>query len=231
MKRKCPKCGNVEENFVNGVCVNCTIENQPLVYFPKPVDIPTCKFCSKVHYQTKWLPFSPDMLNQMIQSQARSKLVDKFEVKADLVEEEKVWNGILVAKAELGGQAVIQETPIEIKKTITVCDSCMKLKSDYFEATVQIRFEGKLDYKRIHNEVQKAIQFLIAGQKEDALSVLVSTKQDKHGIDLIIGSKKAGRDLADFLARESGIPVVATSSLIGLLNGKPKKRFTFCVRL
>ena len=126
---------------------------------------------------------------------------------------------------------MVQELPIEIKKAITVCDSCMKLKSDYFEATVQIRFEGKLDYQRIHGEVQKAIQFLIAGQKEDPLSVLVSTKNDKHGVDLIIGSKKAGKDLANFLARDASTPVVATASLVGLLNGKPKKKFTFCVRL
>lgn len=231
MQRVCPRCGKPHDVFIEGICSNCYLEKTPLVFFNKDLFFEQCKFCGKVKYLTRWIEFNPEMLDEYVKSHVKSKMVKQFEFTFDLNEEEKRWVGTGHTTGTLDGAVLEQDVPFEIKKRGGVCDACMKLRSEYFEATVQIRFEGKKDHDRIKTVVREAQQFLAAREKDDALAVLMGVKPDKKGVDLIIGSKKAGRDLANYLGKNSKDPIMNSSSLIGVLNGKAKKRFTFCVRL
>lgn len=231
MQRVCPQCGKPHDVFIEGICSTCYLLKNPLVFFNKDLAFERCKFCGKVKYLTRWMEFNHDMLNEYVRSHVKSKMVKEFELSFDLNEEEKKWVGIGHAKGLFEGAMLEQDIPIVIKKQGGVCDACMKLRSEYFEATVQIRFEGKTDHDRIRTIVQQSNQFLQSREKDDPLAVLMGVKPDKKGVDLIIGSKKAGKDLANYLGKNSEHSIVNSSSLLGVKSGKAKKRYTFCVRL
>jgi NMD protein affecting ribosome stability and mRNA decay len=135
-------------------------------------------------------------------------------------------------QANVTAKGLIENTPVlaEYKTTISFplmqCDACMKLKSNYFEATIQLRGEkAPAAFNRLR-------QLLASLQKRDGLAAIVSATEKKNSIDAIVGSKKAAALAVKQLKKEFKTGATKTFKLIGVdRTGKQKKRATFAIRV
>ena len=119
------------------------------------------------------------------------------------------------------------ETFIQYK--LQYCESCLKISSSYYEATIQLRAEDKA-------KIKKAIYLIkdvLASQlKNDTLAEIVKMIKRKNGYDLLIGSKKAAKSAVAELKRKYKADVKKSSTLAGLTkDGKPKVKYTYSVRI
>lgn len=141
--------------------------------------------------------------------------------------------GKIRAKATLKGEIdsieIEQEKETILEFTGALCDSCMKAVSNYYEATIQLRFEKKEIGEKIVAEIEKLLSSL---SKEDLLAKIVSAKNQKHGIDLVLGSNKSASKIAKAIANKyHARPVVSYKQAKGGTRDKVKKRFTYCIRI
>ncbi len=233
MKEFCPKCGTTKGPFIRGFCINCFKEDHELVFLPKKILLDYCSKCNKVKIGHKWVSLTEDNLREVIVSNLKPREATiewvRIHFLEDLTELKKI--AIVSIKGLIDGEEIIfdKKTSIELNKTI--CDSCMKSVSNYYEATIQVRFDSIPSNKQRATILNDLQNFLNKKNKTDALAKITGFKEEKKGFDVLIGSKQAGKETALFLAKKYGSKIISSDSLVGVKkNGKVKKRLTFCIR-
>ncbi len=239
----CPTCGATDSLFVKGSCLQCFLKEHRLVLLPEKIGLPRCKQCGKISLSGKMQNFDLEILRQFIKKKCRVKeladatlIVELLEIneKSLLHKVQKPCEKSILQEMQaiITAKGVIESTPIlaEYKTTISFpamqCDACMKLKSNYFEAIVQLRGEkAAAAFVRLG-------QLLASLQKRDGLAAIVSATQKKNSIDAIVGSKKAAALAIRQLEREFKTSATKTFKLVGVdRTGKQKKRETFALRI
>lgn len=232
MREFCPKCGTEKGPFVKGFCLNCFSAEQELAELPEEIPLEYCGRCNKFKYKNKFIEFNDAMLTDLILSKLKPKEASIDSVKINFVE---VTEGKKLAVVEIEGTVDGKKISFDKKSVIKfragICDACMKASSNYFEATLQLRFDSLPDNAKKNKVMAEVYEFLAPMEKIDPLAKVIDIERDKKGFDLKIGSKKAAKDLADFLARKSKSRVIPSHKVVGVKNGEQKKRFTFCVRM
>ncbi|MFH1588564.1 MAG: 60S ribosomal export protein NMD3 [Candidatus Diapherotrites archaeon] len=233
MREFCPKCGTEKPPFFKGFCENCFVAEHELVELPEEIPLDYCPRCEKFKFKNKWIEFDEDKLRELVLTKLKPKDAEINWTRVrflELTEGKKI--AVLEINASLDGQKTEFDKKTVIKLHSNICDACMKSSSNYFEATIQVRFESEPSSSKINELMGLVHEFLEPLQKQDSLAQITDLTEQKKGFDLKLGSKKAAKDLADFLARKFNSNVIFSHSLIGMKpNGKPKKRFTFCVRI
>ncbi len=233
MKGFCPKCGKDTDTLIDGLCQECFSQKGGIISLPREIAVEQCKKCGKIKHKGKWMDEKGEVLEKKVEEKMRVRGIERPVVAVGFRE---LDSGALkieaVARGFAGEKMVSAKAESVLRKNPALCDSCMKLSSDYFEATVQVRFGEKKERKEIGELVSQAKKFLESMQNKDPLAQVVGVRDSKKGLDILVGSKRAGKLLAQKLARKSGGKIVASSSLVGVKkDGSPKKRFTFCARL
>jgi nonsense-mediated mRNA decay protein 3 len=233
MKEFCPKCGKENGVFVKGFCINCFLEDNELVLLPEKIELDYCPRCNKIKSGHKWIELTDDKLRELISSKLKPKEASiewiRIHFIDDLSETKKI--AVLTIKGLIEGKEIEfdKKTLIELKKTI--CDSCMKSVSKYYEATIQVRFDLEPTNKQRQIILNELNDFLDEKLKTNSLAKITGFREEKKGFDVLIGSKAAGKETALFLAKKFNSKIISSDSLVGVKsNGKPKKRLTFCIR-
>jgi len=234
MKRFCPKCGKEgsAEKFVRGFCAECYASEHEIIAAPAELKVGHCKRCGKVLVGGHWVGQGAEELSEFVEKNIKIKGVTEPETEISL---EPQSNGITLANISVDGKVEGSDVHVEkqvlLKPANVMCDACMKLASNYFEATIQIRFNGKPSQKQLNEKLREAEEFLRAERKHDALAQVIGVDRARNGIDLRIGSKRAAKAAAGALVKQTGGKVRHSFTLMGVdKSGKAKRRFTFCVR-
>ncbi|MBN2127762.1 MAG: 60S ribosomal export protein NMD3 [Candidatus Diapherotrites archaeon] len=233
MKEFCPKCGKDSGTFIQGFCSDCFIQDHELVSLPEVIELEYCSRCNHIKAGHKWVELTDDKLREIIASKLKSKEAviewSRINFLEELTEGKRIAVVTIKGKINDSELEFDKKTSIELKKTI--CDSCMKSVSNYYECTLQIRFDENPSNKQRRAVMDELNEFLDARLAKDALSKITGMQDDKKGFDVLIGSKTAGKESALYLAKKFNSKVISSDSLVGLKsNGKPKKRLTFCIR-
>ncbi len=223
----CPSCGATDSLFVRGSCLQCFLKEHTLLQLPEKIELQRCKQCGKILLSGKMHAFDLELLKQFVKKKCKVKELTDAALSVELQRlSEKEMQAIVTAKG------VIENTPVLVERKTTIsfpamqCDACMKLKSNYFEAIVQLRGEkAAAAFNRLR-------QLLASLQKRDGLAAIVSATQKKNSIDAIVGSKKAAALAVKQLEKEFKTDATKTFKLIGVdRTGKQKKRETFALRI
>ncbi|MFH1224684.1 MAG: NMD3-related protein [Candidatus Diapherotrites archaeon] len=234
MNRFCPRCGKegTPENFVRGFCSACYSMEHAIVSVPRVIPVEHCKRCGKVRLHGSWEEQEEEALRALAAASVKSKDLSEPRIGVELEPSEQ---GATVARVSISGK--IDGSDVNVEKEIllrpqgALCDACMKLASDYYEATIQLRFEGRPLQAEIKERLQELEDALRPILREDALAVVVAVKKVQRGIDVLIGSKRAAKLAAEALAKKTGGKAKRSYSLVGVdKSGKPKTRQTYCVR-
>lgn len=202
-----------------------------MLEFPEKIQFLQCKRCSKILVQRNWVEFTSIELTDFIKTKVKAKDFVIQVIEAELEEAEKnKFNALIEVKGLLEGIPLILNGLIKLEFLSGICDSCMKVSSDYFEATIQARFNGK-NIKLQEKILEEFTELFSEMQRKDPLARLVKTGKDRKGFDLIVSSNRAAKISSEKLARKYSSKVTRSFTLIGVdKSGKPKRRYTYCVR-
>ena len=225
----CPKCGNENTPFFKGLCKNCFFEKNSIFELPARIAIEKCRICGRINVFRKWSKENNFLIEKLIQKNAKTRDLYRPEFKVSFFPEEKGIRAKVMVKGKIDSSEIEQEKETLIEFANARCDSCMKAVSNYFEATIQLRFEKKETGEKVLKEIDK---MLSDSRAEDLLAKIVSSKKQKSGIDLVLGSNKSASQIAKAIAKKYNAELVVSFKLAkGGLPEKPKKRCTYCLRI
>jgi len=231
MFKFCPKCGSKKGPFIKGFCNECFLKDNKLLDSIEAIEFQFCKRCNKIRVQRNWTEMNSIELIEFIKSRVKSKefLIHGIEVKLNELNG-LPFEALIEVKGTIEGHPLILNRVIKLKLVQGICDSCMKISSDYFEATLQARFNEKNSKKEeiVLLEFQKLISEM---NKKDPLSRIVKTNKISKGFDLVLSSNRAARVSSEKLAKKYFSKVIRSFSVVGVdKTGKEKRRYTYCVR-
>ena len=204
----CPKCGAEEgaKKFVGPFCIDCV---QFSIKVPSGLEMQKCKRCNKVLMRGKWALVTENRIEKYIEGKFRGEF-DKAEF---ILAENRAKFQI-----ERDGQKLEVWKDVDFKFLTSICPECNKMAGGYFEAIIQLR--GK---------PERIVKYNKLFQKElaDAGTFISKILEDKHGMDIYVGSTRAVLSVI----KEMGLTYKISSSLAGQKQGKRLYRTSFAIRL
>lgn len=206
MKRICPRCGTPdnEVGFVGEKCINCALEGRREKW-PVRIEMEVCSRCGKIRRGNDWKENHPQLLGVIV-SEKMKGVPGHYNI------ERKLWEGIW----EQGGDSAPFEHAIELAEKRSICISCNRSTSGYFEAIIQLR--GNPD---------KIEKYGLLLQKRLSKITFLPRIEDMHGgLDIYVMEKK---DVPEILFHLN-LKYARSEKLSGEKKGKRLYRSTFLVR-
>ncbi|MCX8194777.1 MAG: 60S ribosomal export protein NMD3 [Candidatus Micrarchaeota archaeon] len=201
MARYCPLCGEPEgkKRFLGELCLDCAKSRIPP--FPQ-LKITRCKRCG----------FLVDKARKRKEASLGEEVLRllKLQRKGASFDEEKGE-----VEYELAGEKI--RLPVKVSLSEAACNVCSRAASQYFEAIIQLRGNGR--------KAQKMAGLLAA--RIERKSFVPKIERLKEGIDIYCGS----RSEAIAALNSFGLGFVRTEKLAGQREGRRLYRTTLLVRL
>lgn len=238
----CPKCGKEKnkDSFTGKVCSDCYMDKRKIIEL-KIREISLCKKCGREKNKFKWASFSED---EVIDKIAENIKVDLDEYELQDIELDFYKNKIVAnvsVKGKLNGKSIASREEFNLPLTYQYCEDCYKSISDYFVATVQIRYDHPDEYyieilgkKTLNEYLLKLMNSVIKEQRKegDFLANVQKVEVVKNGLDIYVGSKRQALEFIKAIKPIFRYERKDSTSLIGMdKRGKEKIRYTFLVRL
>ena len=117
-------------------------------------------------------------------------------------------------KIIIPGKQIMQQDSLSLEKRYTVCPTCQKKKSGYFEAILQVRRTdgtlAEMEKESIENDVYSYVE-----KERNPLAFISHTKISREGIDFDIGGKKVARHVVLFLRKSHGGKISESNKIMG----------------
>jgi nonsense-mediated mRNA decay protein 3 len=122
---------------------------------------------------------------------------------------------------------------IEIRFSYGTCDTCGMMSGGYYEATLQIRADGRQLTEEEEDEIVRLVtEMTIAQYGTDDKAFVTKISSDKYGMDFQMGSEHLCRSIADVLESKYLAERKQNYKLVGQDKvGKDKFRITILIRL
>ncbi|WP_405267385.1 60S ribosomal export protein NMD3 [Methanobrevibacter sp.] len=235
----CPECGSTDKKMVGDICIDCFLKDFQMIELPKRIEVQICSHCNSKLEEGKWSEeFIPE---EEIIYRALERNIEV----ADEVSNENITLGIdqmkgtiaecsVEAVGEVEGRQIEETHETEVKILKTVCPTCSKVQSGYYESVVQFRADKREikaeEYVKADEIVERT---LIKQYKSDKLAYCPQIAKPKEGYDYYIGSLKSGRKVAEALKEEFGGIIKESPRLISedKSTGKGLYRIWISVRI
>lgn len=210
-----------------------------------PLTLLSCKRCGAVKIPGGWQKLSaeatdsddlwPHQVDVLLDKEIKP-LVSGIEVE---IEEEKRLDRVLSIILKAIGKSHDALPPHEEKYNVEVrfsygtCDTCGMMSGGYYEATLQIRADGrKLTEAEEKDIVRIVTEMTVAEYGADNKAFVTKISSDKYGIDFQLGSEHLCRTIADVLEYQYLAQRKQNYKLVGQdKGGKDKFRITILIRL
>lgn len=235
----CPECGSTDKKMIGNICMNCFLKDFQMIELPKRIEVQICSHCNSKLKEGKWSEeFIPEEEIIYRALERNIKIDDKVSNKIINLEIDQMKGTIAKCYVEIVGDVEgteieeTQETEVKILKT--VCPTCSKIQSGYYESVIQFRADKREikseEYDKADEIVEKT---LIKQLKNDKLAYCPQIAKPKEGHDYYIGSLKSGRKVAEALKKEFGGTINESPRLIreDKSTGKGLYRIWISVRI
>lgn len=217
----CPKCGETDEELIEGICKSCFLEELVLASIPDEIEITLCAHCESRLVSGKWqeLELSDEeiILNTLNRHIELNKNAENVEIYVEtLLARGSNIETIIHVKADVLGEIVKQDYQLNVKIIRTVCPECSKYASGYYEAVIQLRADNRIP----DEEEITAIDALIADNidkisKKNKMAYISERAMLKEGIDYYVGSYKVAKRLVSNLKDHFGGVIKESPRLMG----------------
>ena len=210
-----------------------------MIEIPKRIEVQICSHCNSKLEEGKWSDeFIPEEEIIYRALERNIKIADEVENEIINLEIDQMKGTLALCFVEVVGEVrgtQIEEThDSEVKILKTVCPSCSKIQSGYYETVIQFRADSREirpeEYAKADEIVERT---LIKQSKSDKLAYCPQIAKLKEGYDYYIGSFKSGHKVAEALTEEFGGIVKESPRLISedKSTGKGLYRVWISVRI
>jgi nonsense-mediated mRNA decay protein 3 len=235
----CPECGSTDKEMVGDICVDCFLKNFQMIEIPKRIEVQICSHCNSKLEEGKWSDeFIPEEEIIYRALERNIKIADEVTNEVINLEIDQIKGTLAYCYVEVTGEVhgvLIEEThETEVKIKKTVCPTCSKVQSGYYETVVQFRANNREikaeEYAKADEIVERT---LIKQSKSDKLAYCPQIAKLKEGQDYYIGSFKSGHKVAESLKEEFGGIIKESPRLISedKSTGKGLYRVWISVRI
>ena len=235
----CPECGSTDKEMVEDICIDCFLKEFQMIEIPRKIEVQICSHCNSKLEEGKWSDeFIPEEEIIYRALERNIKIADEVENEIINLEIDQMKGTLALCFVEVVGEVrgtQIEEThDSEVKILKTVCPSCSKIQSGYYETVIQFRADSREirpeEYAKADEIVERT---LIKQSKSDKLAYCPQIAKLKEGYDYYIGSFKSGHKVAEALTEEFGGIVKESPRLISedKSTGKGLYRVWISVRI
>ena len=235
----CPECGSTDKEMVGDICIDCFLKDFQMIEIPERIEVQICSHCNSKLEEGKWSDeFIPE--EEIIYRALERNITIADEVENELINLEiDQMKGTLAScyvevVGEVHGTQIDETHESEVKILKTVCPTCSKIQSGYYETVIQFRADSREikpeEYAKADEIVERT---LIKQSKSDKLAYCPQIAKLKEGYDYYIGSFKSGHKVAEALTEEFGGIVKESPRLISedKSTGKGLYRVWISVRI
>ncbi len=235
----CPECGSTDKEMVGDICIDCFLKEFQMIEIPKNIEVEICSHCNSKFEEGKWIDeFIPEEEIIYRALERNIKIADEVSNEIINLEIDQIKGTIANCFVEVTGEVYgvqieeTHDTQVKIKKT--VCPSCSKIQSGYYETVVQFRADKREikqeEYAKADDIVERT---LIKQSRSDKLAYCPQIAKLKEGYDYYIGSFKSGKKVAEALKEEFGGIIKESPRLISedKSTGKGLYRIWISVRI
>ncbi|MBR2557071.1 MAG: hypothetical protein IKE95_01670 [Methanobrevibacter sp.] len=235
----CPECGSTDKKMVGDICIDCFLKNFQMIELPKRIEVEICSHCNSRLEEGKWTEeFIPEDEIIYRALERNIEIADEVENKIINLEIDQmkgtIANCFVEVVGEVEGKQIEETHDCEVKILKTVCPTCSKVQSGYYEAVVQFRADKREikveEYQKADATVERT---LVKQSKKDKLAYCPQIAKLKEGYDYYIGSLKTARKVAENLKEEFGGIIKESPRLISedKSTGKGLYRIWISVRI
>ncbi|WP_298500155.1 60S ribosomal export protein NMD3 [uncultured Methanobrevibacter sp.] len=235
----CPECGSTDKEMVGDICIDCFLKEFQMIELPKRIEVQICSHCNSKLEEGKWSEENIPEEEIIYRALERNiKIADEVSNEIINLEIDQIKGTLAYCFVEVTGEVhgtQIEEThDCEVKIQKTVCPSCSKMQSGYYETVVQFRADKREikpeEYAKADEVVERT---LIKQSSSDKLAYCPQIAKLKEGYDYYIGSFKSGKKVAESLKEEFGGIIKESPRLISedKSTGKGLYRIWISVRI
>lgn len=235
----CPECGSTDKEMVGDICIDCFLKEFQMINIPKRIEVQICSHCNSKLEEGKWSDeFIPE--DEIIYRALERNIEIADEVENELInlEIDQIKGTIASCYVEVIGEVhgtEIEEThDTEVKILKTVCPTCSKVQSGYYESVIQFRADKREIKSEEYDKADEIVErTLVKQSKNDKLAYCPQIAKLKEGYDYYIGSFKTGKKVAEALTEEFGGVIKESPRLISedKSTGKGLYRIWISVRI
>ena len=235
----CPECGSTEKEMVGDICIDCFLKDFQMIELPNRIEVQICSHCNSKLEEGKWSEENIPEEEIIYRALERNiKIADEVSNEIINLEIDQIKGTIASCYVEVLGEVhgtQLEEThDSEVKILKTVCPSCSKIQSGYYETVVQFRADKREIRTEEYAKADKIVErTLIKQSKKDKLAYCPQIAKLKEGYDYYIGSFKSGHKVAEALKEEFGGTIKESPRLISedKSTGKGLYRVWISVRI
>ena len=235
----CPECGSTDKEMVGDICIDCFLKEFQMIEIPKRIEVQICSHCNSKYQEGKWIDeFIPEEEIIYRALEKNIKIADEVTNEIINLEIDQIKGALASCFVEVIGDVhgtQIEEThESEVKIKKTVCPTCSKVQSGYYETVIQFRADKREikseEYAKADEIVERT---LVKQSKSDKLAYCPQIAKLKEGYDYYIGSFKSGHKVAEALKEEFGGIIKESPRLISedKSTGKGLHRVWISVRI
>lgn len=235
----CIECGSENKQMVGEICIDCFLKEFEMIEIPKNISVEICSHCNSRLEEGKWsdsfIPEEEIIYRALERNIKINELVENEEINLEI---DQIKGTIAECFVEVVGDVYgvtideTHDTSVRILKT--VCPSCSKLQSGYYESVIQFRADNREIKSEEYNKADEIVARTLEKQaKTDKLAYCPQIAKLKEGYDYYIGSLKTGRKIAEALKDEFGGIIKESPRLISedKSTGKGLYRIWISVRI
>ena len=221
----CPKCGSQvkREDFLGKVCKKCYEEQNPEPMGLKITAIPLCGTCGKI-YGHKWLARKQiwDVIKSNIVFSQDNLYIISYNLKEVIMSGRQGVKVNIKYYYKYGGKKIVKNFSKALFLKTTTCPICGKIKGNYHEAILQIRYEGKEEPKEVWRLIEQT-----AKPFEDENMIVIQNKlyMKKGGYDVNITLKSMATAIVKNLRNAFRPEYKVSHRLVGFDMPASKKKY------
>lgn len=228
----CVECG-AEGPTYDGLCARCFAKKHAVVQAPEVLDGSRCTSCGSFRFKSGWSKMDRELAIPRLLREAIPPLPPFERVSFTHVAREEDANNLALTVKALGryqGLESLQDFHVRLRIKPSLCDTCQKQRSRYFEGILQVRGDGR---ELTPSEIRAVRTFVAARvDRDDTPLTFISRIEEVHGgLDFYVSTNALGKTLSREIAESFGGTVSASPKLFGQKEGKEVYRVTSLVRL
>ena len=235
----CPECGSTDKEMVGDICIDCFLKEFQMIEIPKRIEVQICSHCNSKFQEGKWIDeFIPE--EEIIYRALENNIKIADEVSNEIINLEidqirgTLANCFVEVVGEVHGVQIEETHESEVKILKTVCPTCSKVQSGYYETVIQFRADKREIKSEEYDKADEIVERTLSKQsKSDKLAYCPQIARLKEGRDYYIGSFKSGHKVAEALKEEFGGIIKESPRLISedKSTGKGLYRVWISVRI